>query len=137
MRSMAPGCAASASARSAWRCITSSATRSAAPSICRMRRRTPSSFRTRSPTTRRRRRRRCARIARAIGAGDAAQGLFDLARRLGAKLALRDIGMPESGIDRAADLAVTNAYWNPRPIERDAIRDADRPGLVRCSSRGT
>ena len=64
-----------------------------------------------------------ARIARAIGADDAAQGLYDLARRLSAKLALRDIGMPESGIDKAAELAVTNAYWNPRPLERDAIRD--------------
>jgi alcohol dehydrogenase class IV len=64
-----------------------------------------------------------ARIARAIGASDAAQGLYDLARRLNAKLALRDIGMPESGIDKAADLAVTNAYWNPRPLERGAIRD--------------
>ena len=63
------------------------------------------------------------RIARAIGASDAAQGLYDLARRLNAKLALRDIGMPESGIDRAAELAVTNAYWNPRPLERNAIRD--------------
>ncbi len=64
-----------------------------------------------------------ARIARAIGAADAAQGLYDLARRLNAKPALRDIGMPERGIDKAADLAVTNAYWNPRPLERNAIRD--------------
>jgi alcohol dehydrogenase class IV len=64
-----------------------------------------------------------ARIARAIGATDPAQGLYDLARRLDAKLALRDIGMPESGIDRAAELAVTNAYWNPRPLELSAIRD--------------
>jgi maleylacetate reductase len=64
-----------------------------------------------------------ARISRAIGAADAAQGLYDLARRLGAKVALRDIGMPESGIDKAADLAVTNAYWNPRPLERGAIRN--------------
>jgi alcohol dehydrogenase class IV len=63
------------------------------------------------------------RIARAIGTSDAAQGLYDLARRLNAKLALRDIGMPESGIDRAAELAVTNAYWNPRPLERNAIRE--------------
>jgi maleylacetate reductase len=62
------------------------------------------------------------RIARAIGASDAARGLYDLSRKLNAKLALRDIGMPEDGIDRAADLAVTNAYWNPRPLERDAIR---------------
>ena len=64
-----------------------------------------------------------ARIARAIGAADAAQGLYDLARQLNAKLALRDIGMPERGIDKAADLAVTNACWNPRPLERNAIRD--------------
>jgi maleylacetate reductase len=64
-----------------------------------------------------------ARIARAIRAADAPLGLYDLARRLNAKLALRDIGMPESGIDKAADLAVTNAYWNPRPLERNAIRD--------------
>src|SRR5205807_622545 len=63
------------------------------------------------------------RIARAIGAVDAAQGVYDLAKRLGATLALRDIGMPENGIDKAADLAVTNAYWNPRPLERNAIRD--------------
>jgi alcohol dehydrogenase class IV len=36
---------------------------------------------------------------------------------------LKDIGMPRDGIDKAADLAVTNAYWNPRPLERGAIRD--------------
>jgi alcohol dehydrogenase class IV len=63
------------------------------------------------------------RIARAIDAADAAQGLYDLARRLNAKLALRDLGMPEAGIEKAADLAVTNAYWNPRPLERNAIRN--------------
>jgi maleylacetate reductase len=62
-------------------------------------------------------------ITRAIGAGDAAQGFYNLATRLNAKLALRDIGMPETGIDEAADLAMTNAYWNPRPLERNAIRD--------------
>jgi maleylacetate reductase len=30
--------------------------------------------------------------------------------------------MPENGIERAADLAVSNPYWNPMPIERDAVR---------------
>lgn len=63
------------------------------------------------------------RIARAMGADGAPRGLYELARGLGAKLALRDIGMPEDGIDRAADLAVTNPYWNPCPLQRDAIRD--------------
>jgi alcohol dehydrogenase class IV len=63
------------------------------------------------------------RIARAINTADAAQGLYHLARRLGVKLALRDIGMPEGGIDKAADLAMANAYWNPHPLKRNAIRD--------------
>ena len=62
------------------------------------------------------------RIARALGTRDAAAGLYDLAQQLGAPVALRDIGMPASGLDRAADLAVTDPYWNPRPIERPGIR---------------
>ena len=62
------------------------------------------------------------RIARALGTRDAAAGLYDLAQQLGAPVALRDIGMPASGLDRAADLAVTDPYWNPRPIERSGIR---------------
>jgi alcohol dehydrogenase class IV len=64
-----------------------------------------------------------ARIARAIEAANAAQGLYDLERSLGAPLALRDIGMPGGGeLDRAADHACASPYWNPRPIERAAIR---------------
>ena len=63
------------------------------------------------------------RIASALGVPDAALGLYDLARKLAAPASLREIGMPESGIDQAADLAVTNPYWNPRTIEREAIRE--------------
>ena len=62
------------------------------------------------------------RIARALGTASAAQGLFDLAQKLGAPLALRDIGMPEAGLDKAADIAVANPYPNPRTLERGAIR---------------
>ncbi len=65
------------------------------------------------------------RVARALGlegAASAAAGLFDLARSLGAPLALKDIGMPESELDRAADIAVKSPYYNPRPIDRAAIR---------------
>lgn len=62
------------------------------------------------------------RIARALGAADAAQGMHDFASGLGAPVALRDIGMPADGLDRAAELATTNAYWNPRPLDRGAIR---------------
>jgi alcohol dehydrogenase class IV len=62
------------------------------------------------------------RIARALDGDDAGATLFELTGRLGAKRALRDLGMPESGIDQAADAAAKNPYWNPRAIDRDAIR---------------
>ena len=67
------------------------------------------------------------RIQSALGMADADDfapaGIFELARAHGAPTALRDIGMPESGLDRAADLAVKNQYPNPRPLERTAIRE--------------
>jgi len=62
------------------------------------------------------------RIARALGADAAAQGLFDLAAGAGAPTSLRELGMHADALDRAADIAVANPYSNPRPIERDAIR---------------
>jgi maleylacetate reductase len=64
-----------------------------------------------------------AEIARALGADDAAGGLFELAGKLGIRRSLGEIGMRMQDIDQAADLAVKNPYWNPRPIERDAIRE--------------
>jgi len=63
-----------------------------------------------------------ARIARALGTGDAATGLYDLAGAVGARRALAELGMPGGGLDRAAELAVAHPYGNPRPIERGAIR---------------
>jgi len=63
------------------------------------------------------------RIARALGSANAPAGVFDLAQRHDAPTALRDIGMPADGLDRAADLAVQNQYPNPRPLERAAIRE--------------
>ena len=64
-----------------------------------------------------------AAMAKALGVSDPTRGLYDLERRLGAPQSLREIGMPEDGIDRAADLAVSNPYWNPREVERDAVRE--------------
>ena len=66
-----------------------------------------------------------ARIARALGvagASEAPRALFDLAARHGAPTSLAAIGMPEAGLDRAADLAAANPYPNPRPLERAALR---------------
>jgi len=66
-----------------------------------------------------------ARIAQALGTAgtSAARGLYDLAGAVGAERSLAALGMPADGLDRAADLAVANPYWNPRPLERAAIRD--------------
>jgi len=63
-----------------------------------------------------------AAVARALGGADGTSALVNLASRLGSPQSLKSLGMPESGIDRAADLAVQNPYWNPRPIERGAVR---------------
>jgi maleylacetate reductase len=63
-----------------------------------------------------------ARVARALGVTDAAQGLFELAGDLGAPRSLSEIGMPAGGLDDAADFVVASPYWNPRPIERRVIR---------------
>lgn len=68
------------------------------------------------------------RIKRALGTSgraSAAAGLFDLAVDNGARVALKDIGMKAADLDRAADIAVGNPYWNPRPFgpaQRDDIR---------------
>lgn len=72
--------------------------------------------------------RAAARIARALGVegrASAAQGLFDLAAGNGAPMSLRDLGMKEEDLDRAADIAIANPYWNPREIDaraRGALR---------------
>ena len=62
-------------------------------------------------------------VTRALGARSAAAGLYDLAASLGAPVSLRALGMTRDQLDRAADLAVQNAYHNPRPITRDGIRN--------------
>ena len=64
-----------------------------------------------------------ARIAQALGAPSAARGLYDLAKSLGAIMALKDFGMKEQDLDKAADIAAANPYPNPRTIERAAIRE--------------
>lgn len=63
-----------------------------------------------------------ARVARALGTDNAAQALFDLAATNGGPTSLREIGMSASDLDEAADAAVKSPYWNPRPVERNAIR---------------
>jgi maleylacetate reductase len=61
------------------------------------------------------------RIARALGSDDAALGVYQLAKENGAPTALKDIGMRAEDVEKAADIAIANPYWNPRPVERESI----------------
>lgn len=64
-----------------------------------------------------------ARISRALGVDSSpAQALFDLSSSLGAPTRLKDLGLSEADLDRATDIALSNPYWNPRPIVAGAIR---------------
>ena len=107
-----------ASARSGWRFIKLCHTLGGSL-ICHAENYRAVICRTRSPNTSADRG-RCR--SQALGADDAARGLFELAGKLGVRRALSEIGMRMQDIDQAADLAVKNPYWNPRPIEREAIR---------------
>ena len=62
-----------------------------------------------------------ARLGALLGSNEPAVALEAVSRSIGVPRALRDLGMPEEGIARAADLAVANPYPNPRPLEREAI----------------
>lgn len=62
------------------------------------------------------------RIARALGHANAAQGIYELGQELGIQAGLRDIGLAESDLDSACEIAMGNPYWNPRVIEREPLR---------------
>jgi maleylacetate reductase len=49
-------------------------------------------------------------------------GLWDFARQIGSPLALKGLGLSVADLDRAAEIATENPYWNPRPIDRKSIR---------------
>jgi len=64
-----------------------------------------------------------ATMGQAMGMSDPAAGLYDLAARVGAPTDLATLGLQLSNLDAAADAAVQKQYANPRPVERDAVRD--------------
>ncbi len=76
-------------------------------------------------------------VARALGGRSGTQALVDLAGKLGSPNSLKSIGMNERDIEQAADLAVQNPYWNPRPIDRRAIRDLIANAWAGDIERGT
>jgi len=63
-----------------------------------------------------------ARICRALGCDDAASGLYDLGRAVGAPSALSELGFSVEDVERATEIATRNPYWNPRDVEANGIR---------------
>jgi maleylacetate reductase len=61
-------------------------------------------------------------LAAILGSKTVGGGLFDFARQLGAPTDLKSLGVSEADLDKVADLAAQNPYWNPVAIEREAIR---------------
>ncbi len=57
-----------------------------------------------------------------IFGGSTGGGLHDFATSVGAPLTLRELGLKQDDLDRAAEIATKNPYWNPRPFDRAAIR---------------
>ncbi|WP_316744341.1 maleylacetate reductase [Streptomyces sp. MK7] len=73
------------------------------------------------------------RLAAALGAPTANEGLARLRDQLNAPRSLEDLGMPEAGIPDAAEAVVAAApAGNPRPVTLDAITE-----LVRMAWEGT
>lgn len=61
-------------------------------------------------------------VARMFGHEDAAMGLWTFAKSLNAPMALKGLGVAAADLDRMAELATTNPYWNPREITQAGIR---------------
>ena len=62
-------------------------------------------------------------LAEAIRCDDAAEGLYEFNQMLGIHASLRDLGMPEDGIDVIVKQTMTAPYWNPRSMDRLALRN--------------
>lgn len=57
-----------------------------------------------------------ARIKRALGAADAARGLYDLNVRIGLPTGLKDIGMREADIGKAVEVVAAAKITHPKPV---------------------
>ncbi|MGK9264937.1 maleylacetate reductase [Sinorhizobium meliloti] len=63
------------------------------------------------------------RVARALDADDGPGALYELMLKVASKTSLAAFGLSEADLDKAADLAVQNPYYNPRTVTRDGVRD--------------
>lgn len=64
-----------------------------------------------------------AAIARALDSDDGPMAIYNLMRRTASKRSLAEMGLTEGDLEKAADIATQNPYYNPRPVTRDGIRE--------------
>ncbi|GLQ55374.1 maleylacetate reductase [Devosia nitrariae] len=64
-----------------------------------------------------------ARVAAALGAQDGPSALFDLMHKTARYKSFAQLGLTEEDLDKAAELAVRNPYYNPRPVTIDSVRE--------------
>jgi maleylacetate reductase len=71
-----------------------------------------------------------------IFGGSPGQALYDFAQSIGSPMRLKDFGLTEADLDRAAEIATKSPYSNPRPIDHASIRsllqqawDGSRPAV--------
>jgi maleylacetate reductase len=64
-----------------------------------------------------------ARIARALGSSDGPAGIYALTQTVATKRSLAEMGLTLADLDAAADQAVQNPYYNPRPVTREGVRE--------------
>lgn len=49
-------------------------------------------------------------------------GIYAFSKSIGSPLSLKELGFQASDLDRAAEIAARNPYWNPRTIDQSALR---------------
>lgn len=62
-------------------------------------------------------------VAEVLSARSAAQGLWDLAKEVGAQTSLKEIGYPIERTEEVADVISSAKYVNPRPFDKDGIME--------------
>jgi len=60
-------------------------------------------------------------VARIFGDPSPGKALHAFAKRLGAPMALKDLGLREQDLDKAAEIATSKPYWNPQKVTKDDI----------------
>jgi maleylacetate reductase len=62
-----------------------------------------------------------AAIARALKSEDGPKGLYALMKVCASKRSLKEMGVSMDDLDKVADIAMENPYYNPRPVTREGV----------------